>query len=855
MDYDALAKQFGGSATPAPVDYDALAKQFGGQTSGIPGKRADFMTRLGRGAASLADVVVGDIPAMVVQQAGYPVIRAFTSPERATELTQPVTAALTSPVGKLFGVEQTPEYKQEASRKLMDFIGQNINKGSKWISAQTGLPESDVSNMIGSLTLAAPAAIKPVKQGVTQATKAVVESQPVQTAIAPVKQALQERQTRIAGERSAKSWERAPQIEAAQLAPKYDIALDPAQSNPTVSNRIKATLSGAGDLDVKLSARNEAKWVSAAKDAMGLPAESVLDKAAFDKARSRPEISRPYEAVRNIQTVVVPDATYEALDRLRVQPLYGDTGQAAAANAFIDNLQTQLQQGGNGSKLLKSVQQLRQEAQSIYHSEKAGHPITPEMRAQANAKMGAADALELAIEESIPDTKARQAFADARKKMAQTYDFEAATNFATGKLDPQVLAKMAEEGKPLSGVVGDLAKIAANYPETSKIGAQPELRPRLTRTGVSGTIGGVIGNMLVPGAGWVPGTAIGAGVGYVSSGIGAKRMATPEYQLRHAVPTDYRQPAPFQEIPRSNALVPYNAPIEVLPPEIRPNWVYGQPSPNIQPGVAPQTNMLAPPSAEGTMNRLQAERERAGQMSRVLGEAAEQRGNVVYYRTKSGEMTTTPPNEPADMYTRVFRGTGGPEGRDIFELQPMGPYTPPKKVNRGELMLEIDPVTGRLREASQGIKGATPETFSNFGASLDIAANKVASGQRFALTAAEKVAWDKTKVDLAEVAPGFKALNDKAIAERMQDRAWVEQTAVKAREKAAAFEQIARRAADERARQTALANRERMMTLAEEMEDSLRVGRPTSGGGQGPKTREFNRNRLITGTNKNNLTR
>ena len=150
----------------------------------------------------------------------------------------------------------------------------------------------------------------------------------------------------------------------------------------------------------------------------------------------------------------LPGATYEALDRLRVQPLYGDTGQAAAANAFIDNLQTQLRQGGNGGKLLDSIKQLRQDAQSIYHSQKAGHPITPEMRAQADAKMGAANALELAIEESIPDGKARKSFSEARKKMAQTYDFEAATNFATGKIDPQVLAKMAEEGKPLSGEIG-----------------------------------------------------------------------------------------------------------------------------------------------------------------------------------------------------------------------------------------------------------------------------------------------------------------------------------------------------------------------------------------------------------------
>jgi oligoribonuclease NrnB/cAMP/cGMP phosphodiesterase (DHH superfamily) len=33
VDYEALAKQFGGSAAPAPdakIDYEALAKQFGG---------------------------------------------------------------------------------------------------------------------------------------------------------------------------------------------------------------------------------------------------------------------------------------------------------------------------------------------------------------------------------------------------------------------------------------------------------------------------------------------------------------------------------------------------------------------------------------------------------------------------------------------------------------------------------------------------------------------------------------------------------------------------------------------------------------------------------------------------------
>ena len=66
----------------------------------------------------------------------------------------------------------------------------------------------------------------------------------------------------------------------------------------------------------------------------------------------------------------------------------------------------------------------------------------------------------------------------------------------------------------------------------------------------------------------------------------------------------------------------------------------------------------------------------------------------------------------------------------------------------------------------------------------------------------------------------------------------------KAREQAAAFEQIAARAKDAQARAKAIADRERMLDLADQMEEGLRAPRPVSTGGQGPKTRAFQRNRL-----------
>jgi len=110
----------------------------------------------GASAASLADTTIGGILPMagqVVQAASRP----FTTPEKAQEYGQAVTGALEKPFGKTFGVTQSPAYQGEASQRLMNFIGENVNKGAEWIAQKTGLPLPDVQNMMGTATIAAPA--------------------------------------------------------------------------------------------------------------------------------------------------------------------------------------------------------------------------------------------------------------------------------------------------------------------------------------------------------------------------------------------------------------------------------------------------------------------------------------------------------------------------------------------------------------------------------------------------------------------------------------------------------------------------------------------------------------------------
>jgi hypothetical protein len=229
----------------------------------------------------------------------------------------------------------------------------------------------------------------------------------------------------------------------------------------------------------------------------------------------------------------------------------------------------------------------------------------------------------------------------------------------------------------------------------------------------------------------------------------------------------------------------------------------------------------------------------------------------------------------------------------------------PRAPTSGEVLFDLDPVTGQLRPASQGIRGATPETFQDYTATLRSAIDKMSGktssytptettrintgrvyktttsehkagepiysyrnragetitekGNRaFDMTAAEKVAFDKTRVDLAEVAPGFKALNDRAIADKMMDRNWVQETLQRAREKDAAFAEIESRARSpemmgaraesaknaELARQAADA-RDRVKSSIELLEEQLRSLRPdNSRKTQGPKTRNALRNSM-----------
>jgi len=179
---------------------DKQAYQIASGQIKAPATGPSAISKLGQGLAALGDVTVGSVIPAAVGAITYAGSRAMgKTPEQAQALEQNVVGSIDKPFGKAFGVTETAGYKGEAVSQLMDFVGQNVNKGAEWISKQTGLPVSDVQNMIGTLAVGAtPATAKAVGGELKMAGQAVKQGT--------------EKVTQPIGEMAAKFKEKLPNV-------------------------------------------------------------------------------------------------------------------------------------------------------------------------------------------------------------------------------------------------------------------------------------------------------------------------------------------------------------------------------------------------------------------------------------------------------------------------------------------------------------------------------------------------------------------------------------------------------------------------------------------------------------------
>ena len=798
---------------PAKVQWDAAPAidpstiQWDAPQTGIPGPRQSpgFMTQLGRGAASLADVTIGGILPGIAQQVAYPFARLGRSPEEAQAVTQRISGAIGQPFGKAFGITETPEYKQESSRQLLDVIGQNFQKGAKWISEKTGVPQSDIESYMGSLAIAAPK----VAGAVTSAVAPYAEQAAIGAKM-PFEARMQARRERL----SAEDYARGPQIDALAEAQRLKFAMNPVDVQAGVGPKLTSMLAGEKGIEnITFANRNKVREV--ALNEMGLPLTAQLDgPKAFSQAKA--QVAGPYREVENLPIQQADAAMLKRLEGIRSDlDIIGAKEYAPAISKIVDDAISKTQTGLTGETLLKNIQVLRDRAKRTYNNKSA----TSEALDIADTNLKVATELESLIDNSISNPKLLGQFRDSREKMARIYAYEGATDFNTGMVDASKLARITSSNNALTGDIASVGKIAGNFPEMfTKSAAKPlaKAAASLGRTGLAGSLGGLVGYALDQGyTGAAIGSVLGAGAGKVAQSVAANRLASPAYQaglnLRDMrIPVNQLAVAQ-QPIPRENALVPYQP--EVL---------------NAAPGPSDASKL------------------------RIV--SYDENGVPIYAADeRSGQGFTMPPNPSFGASPRPFAQGSLPNEvpRQIYEAQKNAELaqgfraTAERKPTGAGVQYDLDPITGKLVPTSAGVKGATPEVWqADTGASLKSATEKIASGQRFDLSAAEKVAWDKTRVDLAAVAPEFKSLSQKQLSEKMMDRQWVADAITKVQDKQRAFDDIAQRAQSADAIRKATIAREQMTDLLTTLEETFRQQRPVSSTAQGPKTRAAQRNQL-----------
>ena len=616
-----------------------------------------------------------------------------------------------------------------------------------------------------------------------------------------------------------KSYENANLIDAANAANRLGVAVNPAVTNPTVGNRIVGAI--AGNPEAKLARTNEPQWTRKAKEDMGLSPNTTLNDQAFGEALKNPLIVEPYDTVRKLGRVTADKDIVNKINALKTESLIGGEASQAAVSKLADETIARLNAGMSGQDILKNIQDFRQSAQRIYRAEKKGVTApSPESMAVADASMALADQLEAAASLYLTGTQYR-AFQNARTLSAKIFDYQRATDTRTGHLDPIKFAKITE-GKPLTGTASDIATVAANFPGVSEVkpGSWTTVIPTILRGGTGGTLGYGIGSAFGMGP---LGAVVGTTSGAVANALMAKRMSSPGYQAANALPRDYRAPVnmlrpvePGSVGKQPSNLAIFNPESAVLPPEYTPNFIFQEPPP-------------APRSAYEAAQQVLREEglRRTGSLGPDL-----QPANVPPQLPMPGA------EGPAQM-----RGYEYARDRAAAEAAAAAAGAGPRQPAAGGMVYELDPFTGKLRPVDQGVKGATPETFVNYGSALESAVGKVMRGERPTMTAEEMIAWKKTRVDLAAADPGYAKLSDKAITEKMMDRKWVNDTIQKARDQAKAFEEIAARAKDAQAKRDAIAKRDQLMDLLETLESKYAQPRLTPSP-QGPKTREAKRNAL-----------
>lgn len=253
----------------------------------------------------------------------------------------------------------------------------------------------------------------------------------------------------------------AQKFAAAQQGNKLGYVIPPADLNPGVVSEAVSGLSGKIKTAQVASQRNQTVTDKLARRALGLADDAELSADVLNGIRR--QASAAYDGVKSVGTIQADKQFFDALDQIAAtQQGAGRSFPGLQNNGVVDLVASLKQQAFEAGDAVDATKVLREMADAAYRSGD---------KAKGKAAKSAADALEGVLDRNLQasgNPKALQEFRDARQLIAKTYTVQKALNTETGAVNAQVLAKELGKGKPLSGELKDVAKVATAFPKATQ---------------------------------------------------------------------------------------------------------------------------------------------------------------------------------------------------------------------------------------------------------------------------------------------------------------------------------------------------------------------------------------------------
>lgn len=340
---------------------------------------------------------------------------------------------------------------------------------------------------------------------------------------------------------SSADWQRAAAIDAAKAARENKIIMNPSSVAGKGHNVKMAMAGGSTHFDTAASIANKSKWNDMVRQDLGVGKDVPLTAKTYDMVRKA--IAKPYDDATSLGPLSPNKDAIAAIREIEIPEILPAGEQAAGKMKRVTDLVAdQLDSGMTGKDAVSTTRTLRKEAKSVFDSVRSGSQVDATTLETAKAKMRIAEKIDETISSNISDPAWKSAFDNSRRKMAQSYAYERATNLVRQQVDPQVFAQEMQGRHYLTGNAVKMGEIAGNFPEIANVYAERgKVFGMPVRSGPAGTAGFAIGSLYgAP----VATSATAAALASMGEKLYGKRLRGEAAQAKYATPVDRRMPIP-----------------------------------------------------------------------------------------------------------------------------------------------------------------------------------------------------------------------------------------------------------------------------------------------------------------------